>query len=184
MSRQKVNALNLPSMDQKTFLAVLSPVQDRLYRMALRILVSKDAAEDAVQEVLIKLWERKEKLKNYRNPEAFAMTVIKNYCYDQLKLKQNNNLRIVHNNYQEKSRPLEKQIEAKNDFEFLKGLMNRLPEQQRTIIQLRDIEGMEYDEIEEIMEMNKTAIRVALSRGRKKLREGLLKIQDYGVAEG
>lgn len=169
-------------MNQKAFFAIVNPVKDRLFRMALRILVSRDSAEDAVQEVLLKLWERRDKLTDYNNPSAFAMTVTKNYCYDQLKLKQNNNLRIIHSNYTEKNSALEKQIEAQDDVSFLKKLMNDLPEQQRTIIQLRDIEGMEYDEIEEIMQMSNPAIRVALSRGRKKLREGLLKINEYGVA--
>lgn len=170
-------------MDQHAFLAIFHPIQNKLYRMALRLLVSKDAAEDALQEVLLKLWERKENLQNYRSPEAFAMTMTKNYCYDQLKSKQNNNLRIVHSNYAENNRPLEKQIEARNDFQLLNTLMNDLPEQQKIIVQLRDIEELDYGEIAEIMEMNETAIRVALSRARKKLREGLLKIHRYGVAE-
>lgn len=169
-------------MDQKAFLGIFFPMHDRLYRMALRLLVSKESAEDALQEVLLKLWERKEKLKNYDSPQAFAMSMTKNYCYDQLKLKQNNNLRIVHTNYEENNRPLEKQIEAKNDVELLNQQMNNLPEQQKTIVQLRDIEELEYHEIAQIMDMNETAIRVALSRGRKKLRECLLKTHQYGIA--
>lgn len=170
-------------MDQHAFLGIFAPVRDRLYRMALRLLVSREAAEDALQEVLLKLWERKEKLQDYDSPEAFAMTMTKNYCYDQLKLKSNNNLRIVHSNYEENRSSLEKQVEAKNDFELLEKLMNDLPEQQKTIVQLRDIEELEYHEIAVIMEMNETAIRTALSRGRKKLREGLLKTHRYGIAQ-
>lgn len=169
-------------MDQKAFLGIFNPVRDKLYRVALRLLVSKESAEDALQEVFLKLWERKEKLQKYDSVEAYAVTMIKNHCLDQLKLKQNNNLRIAHNNYKENGSSLEKQIEAKNDFELLNEKMNNLPEQQKIIVQLRDIEELDYHEIAEIMDMNETAIRVALSRGRKKLREDLLKKHRYGIA--
>lgn len=169
-------------MDQHAFLKIFEPVRSKLYRLSLRLLVSKEAAEDATQEVFLKLWERKEKLKDYNSPEAYAMTITKNYCLDQLKLRQNNNLRIVHNNYEEKSTALQKQLEAKNEYEWIQKLMEDLNEQQKAIIQMRDIEEMEYDEIAQIMEMNETAVRVALSRGRKKLREGLLKKHSYGTA--
>lgn len=168
-------------MNQQAFLGIFDPLRDRMYRLSLRLLVSKEAAEDAVQEVLLKLWERKEKLKKYDSPQAYAMTIAKNHCLDQLKSKQNNNLRIVHSNYEENNTPLQKQLEAKNDFELLQEIMKTLPDQQKAIIQLRDIEEMEYEEIAEIMNMNETAVRVALSRGRKKLREALLKKHRYGT---
>lgn len=170
-------------MDQQAFLGIFDPVRHKMYRMSLRLLISKEAAEDAVQETLMKLWEKRKKLPSYKNPEAFAMTVTKNYCLDQLKLKQNQNLRIVHNNYEENRTPLQKQVEAKNEYELVHILMDALPEQQKAIIQLRDIEEYDYDEIAEIMEMNETAIRVALSRARKKLREGLLKKHNYGTVQ-
>ncbi|HET8808700.1 MAG TPA: RNA polymerase sigma factor [Flavobacteriaceae bacterium] len=168
-------------MNQQAFLGIFDPLRDRMYRLSLRLLVSKEAAEDAVQEVLLKLWERKEKLQKYDSPQAYAMTIAKNHCLDQLKSKQNNNLRIVHSNYEENNTPLQKQLEAKNDFELLQEIMKTLPDQQKAIIQLRDIEEMEYEEIAEIMNMNETAVRVALSRGRKKLREALLKKHRYGT---
>ncbi len=169
-------------MDQYAFLKIFDPIQNKLYRLSLRLLVSREAAEDATQEVLLKLWERKEKLGNYNSPEAYAMTITKNYCLDQLKLGQNNNLRIVHNNYEEKSASLQKQLEVKNEFEWIQILMEDLNEQQKAIVQMRDIEEMEYHEIAQIMEMNETAVRVALSRGRKKLRDGILKKHNYGTA--
>jgi len=50
------------------------------------------------------------------------------------------------------------------------------------IIHLRDIEGLEYDQIAAIMELNINAIRVNLSRARKKVRDTILKIQGYELA--
>jgi RNA polymerase sigma-70 factor (ECF subfamily) len=87
-------------MKQQAFLDKINPVKDKMYRLALRLLVSKEAAEDATQEVILKLWNRKQKIKDYTNIEAFAMTITKNHCLDELKAKKNNNLRIVHQNYE------------------------------------------------------------------------------------
>ncbi len=170
-------------MNQQAFLKFVQPLQDRIFRLSRRYLVSRDAAEDATQEVILKLWKIRKKLKTYDNPEAFAITMTKNYCIDQLKLKGNNNLRIVHNNYEGHHQSLQKQIEAKDELHIVKVLLKTLSKHEQTLIQLRDIEQMEYKEMAEILDMKETAIRVALSRARKKLRTKMLKIQRYGRAE-
>ena len=72
--------------------------KDKVFRIAKRLLVSSEEAEDATQELFLKLWRNKEKLSSYRNTEAFAMTMTKNYCYDRLKSKQANNLKLIHIN--------------------------------------------------------------------------------------
>ncbi|APU69693.1 RNA polymerase sigma factor [Christiangramia flava] len=168
-------------MKERAFLKIIDPVKDKMYRLALRLLTSKEAAEDATQEVILKLWSRKEKIKHYANVEAFAMTVTKNYCLDQLKSKQNSHLRIVHQNYESHHVSLQKEIELNDEMNWLSMIVNDLPEQQRMIFQLRDVEQYEYEEIAEIMEMNQTAIRVALSRARKAIRESLVKKHNYGM---
>lgn len=168
-------------MNQKTFLGVVNPVKDKMYRLALRLLISKDSAEDATQEVLLKLWGHKNKLKDYANVEAFAMTVTKNYCLDQLKSKQNNNLKIVHTNYESHERSAFDQLETKERLKQISGILETLPEQQKMIFQLRDVEEYEYEEISKVLNMNETAIRVALSRARKKIRIELLKKDSYGI---
>ncbi|AVR46656.1 RNA polymerase subunit sigma-70 [Christiangramia fulva] len=167
-------------MKETAFLKIIDPVKDKMYRLALRMLTSKEAAEDATQEVILKLWSRKENIKHYANTEAFAMTVTKNYCLDQLKLKQNNHLRIVHQNY-DSNTSLQKEVELNDEMEWLSKIVDGLPEQQKMIFQLRDVEQYDYEEIAEIMEMNPTAIRVALSRARKTIRESLIKKHNYGI---
>ena len=169
------------NMKQNEFIATVLPYKDRLYRIAKRILVSSDEAEDAVQEVYLKLWKGREKIKNYKNPEAFAITMTKNYCLDRLKSKQASNLKIVHSNYQN-SDNLEKQIEANDGVELVFKLMESLPKQQKIILQLRDVEEFEFAEIAKMLDSNETAIRVSLSRARKTLREQLIKKYNYGVS--
>jgi len=109
-------------MNQKRFIEHIAPFKDKVFRLAKRLLVSTEAAEDATQDVLVKLWNRKESLDNYDNLEAFAMTVTKNHCLDELKLKRNNNLRIVHNNYDDGTTALQKQIETKNELDIVNDL--------------------------------------------------------------
>lgn len=168
-------------MKQQAFVDLMKPVQDKIYRLALRLLISREAAEDATQEVMLKLWSKKTSLSSYKNIEAFAMTVTKNYCFDQLKLKQNNNLRIVHSNYESGDVPLQRQVEVKDDLDWVQRIINELPEQQKVLIQLREVEQYDYAEISELTGMKETAIRVALSRARKKLKEEMLKRHRYGV---
>lgn len=168
-------------MNQSTFIRLIYPVKDKMYRLALRLLTSREAAEDATQEVLLKLWSRNDKLKHYANLEAFAMTVTKNHCLDQLKLKQNNNLKIVHSNYDNNQTNIQVQLEFSDELELVGRILKELPEQQQLIFQLRDVEQYEFGEIAEITQMNETAIRVTLSRARKKIREELNKKHSYGI---
>jgi len=168
-------------MDQKEFINVISPFKDRLYRLAKRLLVSNEEAEDATQEVLVKLWNNKAKLESYSSVEAMAMTMTKNYCLDQLKSKRATEMRIVHSNYTDRQAGLQQQAEDRDSWEWAEKIMEKLPEQQKLILQMRDIEQYEFEEIAKIMDMNETAVRVALSRARKTMREELLKTHSYGT---
>jgi len=168
-------------MKQKEFLSTVMPFKDKLYRLAKRLLVSSDEAEDAVQEIYLKLWNGRDRIGNYKNPEAFAMTMTKNYCLDRLKSKQAGNMKIVHSNFQN-SDNIERQVEANDGVSLVFQIMETLPEQQRMILQLRDVEQYEFAEIAEMLESNETAIRVALSRARKVIREEMIKKYNYGIS--
>ena len=169
-------------MNEHEFLKITNPFRDKIFRVAKRLLVSIEEAEDATQEVLLKLWKHRQKMNGYNSPEAFAMTMTKNFCYDRLKSKQAQNLKIVHSNYQDKSHSsLQKQVEARDSVDWVSSIIETLPEQQQIIVQLRDIEQYEFAEISKMLDMNETAIRVALSRARKTIREQLIKTHSYGI---
>lgn len=169
-------------MDQSEFLKLVMPFKDKVFRFAKRLLVSTEEAEDATQELYFKLWNNKEKLKEYNNVEAFAMTMTKNYCFDRLKSKQASNLTLVHSNYKEKGTSLDKQVELNDSVSLVNKLIENLPEQQKIIIQLRDIEQYEFEEIAKMLDLQPTAIRVSLSRARKTIREQLIKQHNYGIS--
>ena len=170
-------------MNQSDFLKVVLPFKDKVFRLSKRLLTSTEEAEDATQELLFKLWKNRDKIASYRNTEAFAMTMTKNYCYDRLKSKQASNLTLIHSNYKEKETSLENKLENIDSVDRVHLLINNLPDQQKLIIQLRDIEQYDFEEICEMVNMKPIAVRVSLSRARKTIREQLTKQHNYGVSQ-
>lgn len=152
--------------------------KNRLYRYCLRMLNDHDEANDAVQEVYLKLWTMKDRLNTYDNPDAYAMKMARNHCLDQLKASRRQNVRLSE---------LEADVSINTGASFddrdmtarIKSLIDQLPELQRSIIHLRDIEQYTIDEIELITGLNPNAIRVNLSRARKKIRDKIEKYQHH-----
>lgn len=168
-------------MNQNEFVQIINPFRDKLFRLAKRLLISTEEAEDAAQEVLVKLWKKKNALNEYKSIEALAMTITKNYCLDQLKSNRARNLQITHHNYSNPQSRSDKKAEDLDSLEWVEKIINQLPEQQRIIIQLREIEQYEFSEIAKIIDINEIAIRVALSRARKTIRDKMLQTHNYGI---
>ena len=168
-------------MTQSEFVNVVMPFKDKVFRLAKRLLVSEQEAEDATQEILLKLWRHKDNMSSYKNVEAFSMTMTKNFCLDRLKSKQAQNLKIVHSNYQDHNVGLQKEVEVRDSLSWVEKIMGTLPQQQKMIVQLRDIEQYDFNEIAKMLDMNETAVRVALSRARKTIREQLTNTHRYGI---
>lgn len=168
-------------MNQTDFVKLVMPFKDKVFRLAKRLLVSNEEAEDATQEILLKLWKNKTQFEKYRNIEAFSMTMTKNFCLDRLKSKHAQNLKIVHSNYQDENASLQKQVEVSDSIDWVSKIIEELPNQQKIIVQLRDIEDYDFEEIAKMLDMNETAIRVALSRARKTIREKLTHTHRYGI---
>ena len=166
-------------MELREFKIQVIPLKDKLYRLAKRLLEDTDEAQDIVQEVFLRLWKLKEKLDEYRSVEALAVVTTRNLCLDKLKAKRYPVERLD----DLRSDPAEPSEETQGDLKDLavhiREIIQTLPEQMKTIMQLRDIEGYDYEEIAGIMEMNENAIRVNISRARKKVREILIKNKLY-----
>ena len=167
-------------MSANIFYAEVYPLRDKIYRFAFSVMKVAEDAEDATQEVLLKLWRNRQKLTEYRNVEAFTMTMTKNHCLDKLRLKDNQTaeLKVV---VTDKSKSPHEVAEVKDAAKKVLKLMNQLPEQQRQIVMLRDVEQYDYKEIAEVTGLEINTIRVNLSRASKKLRKGLLKTNAYGL---
>ncbi|MEZ5197063.1 MAG: sigma-70 family RNA polymerase sigma factor [Bacteroidales bacterium] len=158
-------------------------MKHKLFRMAKRMLVNTAEAEDMVQEVMIRLWARKDKLHEYNSIEAFAMTITKNLCLDKLKSKRNKTDELSERNGQVSYSTPYHGMEISDSYKNVLKIIDSLPEQQRMIIHLRDIEGYEYEEISEVMDLSVNTIRVNLSRARKKVKETMIKMHNYEFAK-
>ncbi len=162
-------------MNLQEFQIKVYPLKNKLFRFAKRMLDQTEEAEDIVQEAFIKLWNRRDKLDEYRSVEALAMITIKNLCLDKIKARRypvesmDNHRQFLENI------PDEVKYDHTDMIHKIHQAIKLLPEQQQMIIHLRDIEGYEFETIAEITEMNENAIRVALSRARKRIRELLTK---------
>lgn len=171
-------------MKAEEFKKAIIPMQRKLYSFALRILQNREESEDVVQEIFVKLWRMRGELETIRNREAFAMTMTKNLCIDRLKRKRILSLdddSVIHEGTSQ-SDPL-KEVHLNDAIERVNQIVNELPEQQRMIIQLRDIEGYTSEEVAEILDINQNTLRVNLSRARQKIRENLVKQYNDGKEE-
>ncbi|MCE5332676.1 MAG: sigma-70 family RNA polymerase sigma factor [Bacteroidales bacterium] len=162
-------------MNQERFKAEILPIREKLFHIAQKILVEEQEAEDAVQEVLLKLWHTRDSLDNYDNAAAFATTVTKNHCLDRLRVKNRlDSLDDSYNTRAETDNPY-LQLERKNTEELLHKIINSLPPLQQAIIRMKDMEEYEVEKIAEITGTKVEAVRMNLSRARKKVREEYIK---------
>lgn len=162
-------------MHLNEFKETFFPLKNKLFRFAMQFVKHPDEAADLVQDTFLKLWLKRDSLHTIRNPETFAMTMIKNASID--KLRKNKTLRFDAIKTEPGSTdhtPFE-QMEHNETKTQLHKAISLLNEQQRMVIGLRDIEGYEYAEIAEITGMTVNNIRVSLSRARTAIKNTLLK---------
>lgn len=168
-------------MDIQVFKSAVFPVQAKLFRLAALMLRNDEEAEDTVQEALLKLWLNRHNLKNYRSVEALAVVITKNLCRDKLRSTRWKTTYAGDSPDTEGSNPNPHQIAEHSDSrEIMLRLMQSLPEQQKLVVHLRDVEGYSYEEIEQITGMKINNIRVTLSRARQYLRQMYIKVNAYG----
>lgn len=166
-------------MTPEEFKSEVMPVKHKLYRFALRMLGDAEEAQDVVQEIFLRLWSKREQLGEYRNLEAFAMTMTRNLCIDKLKSPSAKQKAFDESGEMTDEMTPYAKTELSDTIKVVRQVMDGLPEQQRMVIQLRDVEECDFDEIAEITGLSLNNIRVALSRARKKIRDTLIKIHNY-----
>lgn len=169
-------------MTKEEFKTLVMPAKAKLFRLALSLLSDRQEAEDTVQDAFLKLWNMREKLTEYNSVEALAVTMAKNLCLDKLRSyrhrKQNSNELGTMRLSTESPDPA-RNTELSESSASIQRLIQTLPDQQRLIMHLRDIEQYSYDEIEELTGLSRNNIRVNLSRARKNVRQQYLKKQNY-----
>ena len=148
-------------MTEERFHKEYLSLSDTLYRIAFYMLESRSEAEDAVQEVYLKLWDTRDALDGIRSPRAYSVTLLKNLCLDRIR-------RASHLTFPEQLP--DDEMDARMRLEKVLEAVKSLPDRQREILILRTVEGLSYEEIAQRTGMNYLTLRVLLSRARSTIK--------------
>ena len=169
-------------MQEISFRDDILPLKDKLFRLALRITFDRAEAEDVVQDTMIRVWNKREEWTQFGSIEAYCLTVAKNLAIDRSQKKEARNVELTPEMEEESeaSGPYD-QLINKERMSIIHRLINELPEKQRLIMQLRDIEGESYKEIAKILNLTEEQVKVNLFRARQKVKQRYLEIDEYGL---
>ncbi len=160
-------------MSRNDFEDLVHRLARKLYGFAYRILRNQEEAEDAVQEVFIKLWKRREKLHEYQSIDALAITMTKNYCIDVIRKHKKMTLDDQHKQEQlitGIATPYE-EVVSKETGSILRMIISRLPVNFRELITMKEIDGLSYEEIAVKTGQNINTLRVNIARARRLVRD-------------
>ena len=152
------------------------PLKNIIFRTALRIVLNREEAEDIVQDILLKLWERRDELAKVENLEAFALTMARNLSIDRKEKRDNQHVSLNEEEHDMPEGPgnTDSRLMHQETQNFIANIINSIPEKQRTILQLRDIEGKSYQEIAKVLSISESDVKVTLFRARNELKEKIL----------
>ena len=172
-------------MKNVSFRADVLPLKDMLFRLALRITLNRAEAEDIVQETMIRVWNRRQQWNELDSIEAFTTTICRNLALDRQKLRDNQSLTLTTDEHDtadtSASANPEQQAMASDRLALVRQLMDRLPEKQRTCMQLRDMEGRSYKEIAAVMGISEQQVKVNIFRARQAVKQQYLETEQYGL---
>ena len=162
-------------MTQEIFKNTVFVLRDEMYRFAKRFVMSSDEAEDVVQDLMIKFWQKKEELGTFGNLKSYALKSVKNECLNRLK---HHDVKLGFADLQLHRSELYN-MDVNNLKEHIIGFINQLPEKQKMVIHLKDVEEYDVSEISEMLEMEENAVRVNLMRARQKVKEQISQLMSY-----
>jgi RNA polymerase sigma-70 factor (ECF subfamily) len=171
-------------MQEVSFRTHVLPLKNKLFRLAFRITLNSGEAEDVVQDTMIRVWNNRDQWQEIESIEAYCLTVCRNLALDRSAKKDAQTLELP----SEDSETTGSNAPTPHDefvrqerLQLVHNLLNELPEAQRTILHLRDIEGRSYKEIATIMNATEDWVKVNLFRARQKIRQQYKEIDEYGL---
>ena len=171
-------------MKKISFRNDILPLKNELFRLALRITLNRVEAEDVVQETMIKVWNRRDRWEELESIEAFCLTICRNIAIDKTRKMENLNqsLESEHDAPDQSyaSNP-EEQVMQQDRIRLVRRLIDNLPEKQRSVMQLRDIEGKSYKEIAQILDISEEQVKINIFRARQTIRQQYIETEKYGL---
>ena len=170
-------------MNLEVFENRVLPAKNKLFRFALRFLGNEEEAKDVVQEVFMKVWNAREQTEEVQNWEAWCMRITKNLSLDRIRSMTRKQTRPIEETFNVRHEALtpHESTESDESMQRINQLIAALPDKQRQVIHLRDVEGYSYNEICDILEIDINQVKVTLFRARNTIREKLIKINAYGL---
>jgi len=161
-------------MTPEDFTSTILPLRTKCYRFAASMLRNGQESEDVAQEVMIKLWDRRDTLQHIDNVEAWAIRATRNMAIDRMRHSswRTGDVEVL---YAHASSALsaDERVEQQEAVEAVFTEMNALPELQRSILHLREVEQKTYEEIATTLQLSDAQVKVYLHRARKKIRESI-----------
>ena len=174
-------------MKKISFRNDILPMKDMLFRLAMRITLSREEAEDIVQDTLIKVWNRRDSWDTIESVEAFSLTICRNLALDRMRMHDNQNASLDEttpqggdNHADTASTPYEQTVQRER-VTIVRTLIDSLPEKQRSCMQLRDIEGKTYKEIAAVLDITEDQVKVNIFRARQTIKQQFQKYDNYGL---
>ena len=162
----------------------LLPLKNMMYRLALRITLNSQEAEDVVQDVIIRIWKERERFDSgeIANLEAYAMRAVRNLALDRqaLKVNQSKSLDTLSDGAEAiggTADSPEQDMLRTERLEGIRRLMAQLPEKQRTAMQLRDFEGRSYKDIAEVMQITEDQVKISIYRARQFMKANISSLE-------
>ena len=164
-------------MELNQFTITVVPLRGKLLNYARKLTDDSSDAEDVVQEVMLKLWNIRQKLEEYNSIEALAVRITHNLCMDMWRSKRTDQVSLDQVPVVSQTVNPERVLEGNDEIRLMREIISSLPTLQQTIIRMKDIEEYETEEIAQITGCSSESIRSNLSRARKKVRDIYLKIK-------
>ena len=169
-------------MQEFSFRNDILPLKDKLFRLALRITLDRAEAEDVVQDTMIRVWNKRDEWQQFESVEAYCLIVAKNLAIDRSQKKDAQNVELTPEMAEEAdtSGPYDRLVNNER-MKIIHRLIDELPEKQRLIMQLRDIEGESYKDIAKVLQLTEEQVKVNLFRARQKVKQRYIEIDEYGL---
>ena len=171
-------------MKEISFQNDVLPLKNKLFRLALRITLNREEAEDVVQDTLIKVWNARDRWLELDSIEAYSLTIARNLSLDRIKKMENQNDSLEEQNTERldenTSTPSERMIQ-KDKLDIVRNIIDELPEKQRSCLQLRDIEEKSYKEIADILCITEDQVKVNIFRARQTVKQRFQQFDRYGL---
>ena len=168
-------------MNKFSFQDDVLPLKDKLFRLALRITLNAAEAEDIVQETLIRVWQHRDEWDEVRSMEAYSLTICRRLALNEASRAGHGNVTLdEHTDAPTTHTPFE-QLAQREQVELVGRLMDSLPEVQRSIMLLRDVEGLSYQQIATTLSLDENQVKVYLHRARQRIRHLIEETENYGL---